>query len=636
MRIRFLIPSVAALLVLAVLLVFSQGAGSAQAPQSDLQIAKSVSPEVIAPGVNVSYTVRLTNTTAAEILVSPLVDTLPDGFEYGGPAPGNEWSKPPDVDGSEVQWTEPITVPASGGRTIRYWVHVPVDAPLRAEPYTNTVVATVGGSTYQDEEGLLVAIGDVSVDKTASAGRVEPGSVVTYSVVFSNSGYAEMPLAVVTDTLPAGVSFLDVTSDSDIQDPPIDHSGMLTWTGPYVIPSHGEYLLKYAVTVPDSDETLSLVNRAGARLADGSIVGPASQEVVVSTGPTSVFLPAVYRNWAPAAFEVSKEANPTAVYAETPGNLVTYTIRVENTGTDPGKLQDIRDTLPPGFTFVSMLSGSGVTEDPVGSSGEIVWNGPFDFAGKSSLTVIYQARASSSVGTYTNVANATAIEGHPPKSPGTAVVEVMEPILLAEDWEDPSPYWTPFLNYWRLKPEQWYIEAGAGINGSNALKHSYFYGVTDPADGAHDALYIYQGPGSDTWTNYRYECMTILNEGYTQGLWFRAKYIPSEDRGRHIEGYFLNWRPGENLVKLMTVRDWEPYAYHFSTLEEIARATYTLHRGEWYKVAVEVSGNNIKAYIDGNLVIDVDHDLFPTGSVGVYAYKVANAAWDNLLVTPLP
>ena len=32
----------------------------------------------------------------------------------------------------------------------------------------------------------------------------------------------------------------------------------------------------------------------------------------------------------------------------------------------------------------------------------------------------------------------------------TATVEVKEPYLLQEEFENPSPYWEPFLNYWRL------------------------------------------------------------------------------------------------------------------------------------------------------------------------------------------
>ena len=638
MRIRFLIPSAAALIALAVVLIFSQGAGSAQEPQLDLQMTKSVSPEMVAPDNLVAYTVQLSSTTAMSIVLSSLVDTLPDGFEYVSLAPGSDWTQEPwDRVSPDIQWAGPITVPATSTLTIRYWVFVPDDVPLSAEPYTNTARAMVDGSLYQAEAGLLVGVGEVSVDKTASGTQVEPGSVVTYSVTFSNSGYVHVPLAVITDLLPAAITYMTMTPGSDIHTAPVDVSGTLSWTGPFTIAPHAQFLVEFEASMPVVSETLSLINKAGGQLADGSVVGPASQEVVVSpSAPMTIILPAIYRFWSPAAFAVSKEASPLVVYAQTPGELITYTVKIENTGTVLGTLSDIRDTLPVGFSFVTMLPGSDVTTAPAGSSGQIIWNGPFDIAGQSALTLVYQVRASSSVGTYTNIATATVTEGIPPQAPGTATVDVIESTLLVEKWEEPSPYWEPFLNYWRLKPEQWYVEWGTGINGSATLKHTYFYGVSDPDDGAHDALYIYQGPGSDAWTNYRFECMAKMNVGYTQGLWFRAKYLPSDLGGRHVEGYFLNWKPGDNVIKLMRIRDYGQWAYHFSIPDELIKANYTLNKGVWYNMAVEVRGNNIKAYVDGNLVIDYSDDGYPTGSVGFFAYKVADAAWDNIVVTPLP
>jgi hypothetical protein len=86
----------------------------------------------------------------------------------------------------------------------------------------------------------------------------------------------------------------------------------------------------------------------------------------------------------------------------------------------------------------------------------------------------------------------------------------------------------------------------------------------------------------------------------------------------------------------MRIRDYGIWAYHFSIPDEIASATYKLSRGVWYDIAVEVRGDNIKAYVDGNLVIDHNDGGYPSGSVGMFAYKIADAAWDNIEVTPLP
>jgi hypothetical protein len=57
--------------------------------------------------------------------------------------------------------------------------------------------------------------------------------------------------------------------------------------------------------------------------------------------------------------------------------------------------------------------------------------------------------------------------------------------------------------------------------------------------------------------------------------------------------------------------------------------------GTWYRIAVEVRGSNIKAFINNQLVMNVNDDTWPTGTVGFFAYKVREGAWDDVLVEPL-
>ncbi|MFC2046495.1 hypothetical protein ACFLTC_03125, partial [Chloroflexota bacterium] len=541
MRSKWIIPSSVALVALISVIFLSQLASQALVPAADLEVVKSVSPEAIAPDELVVYEVVLNNTTAGPLVVSSLVDTLPPDFDYVDLAWDSEWGVDPwDTTPPDVQWSGPITVPVSG-LTLRYNVHVPGSVALRAEPYTNTVVADVGGTLYEGEAGLLVAVGEVSVDKSATQTRVEPGEVATYTVTFNNSGYVARDLDMVVDELPPDVSFKRMTDDSDVT---VGFSpgttGTLVWLPPppLSIPPQGELVVEYEVTMPVVSDTVTLVNEAWGQL-DSTTVGPDSVEVKV--GQTGwVYFPSVMQNYAPPRFTVSKTAYPEVVFSNVAEAPFTYTVAFYNEGTVPGVLEEIRDTLPGGFEFDGMVTGESDVDDgpPPGTTGEIAWTGPFTVDGESSLTLVYRVTSAPTLGTYVNSATATTVEGkgRAPQTPGQATVHISEPLYLEEDWEDPSPHWEPFLNYWRLNWEQWHMGYGQGVGGSTALKHTYHLGVDDPGDGAHDALYMYLDPEAEEWTDYRYEVKTRLADGggALQGLWVRGKYRESEFNRRHV------------------------------------------------------------------------------------------------------
>jgi hypothetical protein len=52
---------------------------------------------------------------------------------------------------------------------------------------------------------------------------------------------------------------------------------------------------------------------------------------------------------------------------------------------------------------------------------------------------------------------------------------------------------------------------------------------------------------------------------------------------------------------------------------------------------VEVCGNNIKAWLNGDQYIDYTDDIIPhmTGTVGFKAWKADTVTWDDIVVTPI-
>jgi len=613
-------------------------------------VTKSVDPAVIAPDELVIYTVMLDNTSGADLTVSSLTDTMPANFEYVGLAPGSGWGGEPACTPPVCAWAGPMEIAAGDSLTLMYRVYVPGSVPLDPQPYVNTVVAAVGPDEYTAQAGLMVGQGEVTLAKTAAPHRVEPGGVVVYSVSLNNDGYVPVPLDTVTDILPDGVTFLGMTPASDIQDPPDGTTGAIVWQGPFEIPAAGELLIQYEAEMPQGEDTLYLYNEVTALLGDGTLLGPASAEVVVSTGGV-VYIPLAMNNWAPPAFSVTKAADPTVVYAEEPGGLITYTVVFNNEGTLPGELAEVRDTLPAGFTYQRMLPGSDVLVDPVGTTGEIAWAGPFPVAGEGTLTLVYEVRASTEIGTYVNSATATASVGESPKEPASATVKVQAAILLEDNFNSNANQWTPFLNYWRLSPEQWWWQDGVGYQGSGAYLHSMYAGP----DEAHDALSMALVPGSEDWTDYRYEARVFLEPtglwAPQVSLWFRGNYQESDVAGQWVLGYYFLIYPKSSKIAFMQTMtpddcigedcDYPDVLYHFSNPMALLEIPYPLGSewfGLWHHIAVEVQGNHMKGYIDGNLALeftDTEGTIIPSGTVGLATYKVPLVRWDDVLVTPL-
>ncbi len=514
--------------------------------------------------------------------------------------------------------------------------------PLSPDPHTNRVTATLNSTEYSAEADLVVGVGEASVEKTASPGRVYPGELVTYTLTFGNSGYTPRSLTAISDVLPSGITFVGMTANSQVSDPPSGSTGTITWQGPFDIPPLGELVVEFAASTPDTTDPLRLENLVSGQLADGTDVED-SVEIIVSTEQTySVYLPLILGRYSPPFFVATKTADPTQVNPDSPGGLITYEVVFTNIGTLPGELSSISDVLPAGFMFEEMHPDSDVSAAPSGTTGEITWTGPFPVEGESSLRLVYQVRATTTIGSnYVNTATAYVSEGKPEQVSASASVAVLQPVLLDENWNSPSPYWEPFLNYpRRLRAAQWYRAPNGGVNGSAGMKHSCYIGFGDYTcedEGAHDAIYMFSGPGSENWTNYRLDADIKLQTGSIIGLWVRGFYEPSELGGRDVGGYYVTLVPSSDRVKLMRLPNDGTWAYHFAAAEDLAIVEVDeLKKKVWNHLAVEVRGNNFKIFLNDQLVIDHNDSRYPTGTIGLKAYRVQDGAWDNIKVTSLP
>jgi len=634
--------------------VITVGEASPDAP-AVLSIAKQVQPPQITPGNVVMYDVTLANTSASDVTISAISDTLPDSFVFVGMAVGSDVSSDPtDNIEPEIGWTGPFTVPASSNLLLRYYVLVLSSVPSRAEPYLNTVRAfPSSGGEVSAIAGLQVAVPVLSLGKEASEANVISTYPLTYTVRITNTGFADGVVNIITDTLPNGVTFDAITPASDISTAPDGTTGEIHWTGSFTVPAQSAQTLSYRVLTPNESEDITKTNQVWAQ-SGSTRLGPAATTVTVGPKRYFGYLPMLVHNWSLPNFFLHKSANPTLASR---GDIITYTVDIENQGSEPGVLSHITDSLPSGFTFDSIVSGGDITASPLVSGNDLIWSGNFPVSGSGHITFSYRVQSAGTAGTYTNTVTALAAPPQYAVHPASAAITLRTEKLLQEDFETGAPNWAPFLNYWRLHPEQWLWDPEDGVNGGGAFTHHAWFGASEPGKGAEDAVAMYLGPGAQQWTDYRYEVKAKVwsrdGDG-TIGVWFRGQYEERNDgSGQWMTGYYLvmGGNPARDswfvrLTQMQIPGDCTGAAcnnpgnlYDFSNPMELdfTRYTGTFQDNHWYDIVIEVRGAHIQAWVDGVLAIDyVDEDLpFLQGTVGFKSYKLHPASWDEVVVTPL-
>jgi len=496
------------------------------------------------------------------------------------------------------------------------------------------------------------------MQKSAQPARVLIGEPVEYTLSVANSGQVTGTVAVISDTLDPSLTFVGMSAGSEVP-APVEVSGTLVWTGPFTVPVGDDLLVKYEASTSGGPGWSWPCNRAEA-WAEGALLGPVQACVEVGPAQGLTFLPTVYKGIKWPYFSAAKAADPALVMAST-GTLVTYTVTLHNEGDLAGVLGSVVDTLPAGFTFVEMVPGSDVMANPSGTSGTITWNGPFNVAGGGQLRVIFRATPSDTPGVYVNWANATALVGHAPWTPASATVTVEPGVLLHDDFNQGIDLWTPFLNYHRLEPGQWYWGATDGVNGTGGLTHDCCTGD----EVASDALMMYLGEGAEQWRNYRVETKVYLTggvdkygnprpyEGDPIALWVRGQWEPHDVEGKWVTGYYVVVTGASNdpdhFLRLAQMRqpgdcgdacrEYGQYAFNNPMVlleSELVPGPFEHYR--WYDLAVEVRGNNIKAWLDGQLLIDYTDEVLPfmEGTVGFKVHETKTASFDDIVVTYLP
>jgi len=507
------------------------------------------------------------------------------------------------------------------------------------------LIVTVGGSMAQEgtdrphdatidlgtstlpEPLAIMATQAITVEKAAETPVVDPDGdlSIAYVVTFTNDAGITVTLDRITDTLPGGFEFWGMAAGSGVAAEPTDKDApTIVWQGPFAVPNGGTLLMRYWIEGISTPGVYT--NKVKARISGGGIVS-ATADVTIQG----------------SMFAVEKRASAETIAVE---KTVDFDVTITNASNVTDVVAVVSDTLPTGLVYQEMTTESDVSQEPAGTTGTIVWTGPFTISPGAELHLIYQVRADET-GTFGNSVVGQDAHGKQFGPAQSQVVVGERKIFLPLVYSHPQPLpppdplnedflngvpdeWTPFVNWPELNANQWKWRG----DGENWGRLDFL-----PGDELEQwSLNMYLGEGAQDWTDYRVEAKVRAPKDYNHplfGVWFRGTYEERTDnQGGIVGGYMVTLRPDKNQVYLQKI-DANTRQLTFKSLQS---NWHWVDTNEWYEVVIEVQGGKIMVWIDGENRLGVWDETWGRGTVGFGVFR-GHGGIDSIRVTkldPLP
>jgi uncharacterized repeat protein (TIGR01451 family) len=314
-----------------------------------VSITKEVTPDSVAPGDTVTYTITVTNVGNVDAHLANIEEiALPAGFSYVAGSTSGLITDDPTISGQTLTWNGDWVVAPAGEATLSYQATaggVPGTYPSGAatdEVCIDTIVSI--------EETALVTVtlnADLSLDLGVDNATPPLNDNITFTITVTNDGPNTATAVAVTDLLPSGLTYISSNPSQ---------GSYTSATGLWDIGSvskGGSVTLDITARV---DSTVGIINTAELTASDQ----PDPDSTPNNHDPGEDDQAGVLINTI-ADLAISKSDAPDPVDAD---SLLTYTLSVTNNGPDDTLNIQVVDVLPVGVTFQS-AAGSGwiCTED---------------------------------------------------------------------------------------------------------------------------------------------------------------------------------------------------------------------------------------------------------------------------------
>lgn len=318
---------------------------------ADLSVTKSDSPDPVAAGANLTYTIDVSNAGPSSADTVSLSDTLPAPTTFVSLSSPGGWSCSTPAVGAGGTVTCSIASLASATTdSFTLVVNVP---PSVASGTVLSNTATVSSSTADPVPGdnsatattTVAGAADTSLTKTADPNPVLAGTNLTYTLTASNEGPSDAASVSLSDPLPAGTTFVSLSAPGgwSCSTPAVGANGTVTCSSALLLVG---------------SEVFTVVVAVDPTLADGTVLTNTATLTAATSDPnpgdTSATTNTTVNTLADLSITKTDRVDPVA-----PGQDLSYTIVVTSTGPSAALNASWTDTLPAGTTFVSLTSAPG-------------------------------------------------------------------------------------------------------------------------------------------------------------------------------------------------------------------------------------------------------------------------------------
>ncbi|MBO9664654.1 hypothetical protein [Dokdonella sp.] len=345
-----------------------------------LAIAKALTGEsgsaagVAEAGEQLTYTITLSNSGSSDALDQSITDRLDPNVTFVSADNGGT------LVGGNVQWTG-LSVPAGGSLALTVTVRVADPIPAGVTQIGNVAYdPSIGppdcsttpqppNCTSTPTPSVVTIVKALAGESGALPGVAEPGEQLTYTITLSNTGGSDATGYGVTDALDPNTGFVSADNGG------VHAAGVVTWSN-LTVPANGSLVLTVVVQVADPlpAGVEQIANVAYETGTTPPTCPPAGGQCVVIPTEGAVVI----------AKTLSGESGSLGGVAE-PGEQLTYTITLTNTGGSAVSGYAVSDRLDPNTLFVSASDGGAF------AAGVVNWSGlAIPANGTLSLTVVVQ------------------------------------------------------------------------------------------------------------------------------------------------------------------------------------------------------------------------------------------------------
>jgi len=432
-----------------------------------LPLTKSANMMNAAPGYPITYYLTYSNTGAASATNVVITDSLPTDLTYvpGSADGGGTYTSAANT----LTWALPTLAPGQWGQiTFRATIAsqtaigstIKNTATIRS---TQTPVPLTSNTAVVTVASPMLTLAKSVYNSANSATNVQytaPGTPLTYTLAYGNTGTASATNLVLTDALPNDISYVPGSADGGGSYEPASRT--ITWPMPALAPGmFGQ--VSFQATIDGTATSGSTINNTASITSAETPIPLASNTASVTVAPPVLSVLKSIYSTASSAINVSSAGQ---------GATIEYFLLCGNSGSSSATNLVLTDTLPAGITYVpdSASSSGAYNADTRTLSWSLGTLGP----GQSEL-VIFQATVDDDAplgSTITNTAMISSTEIPVPVPSNAATFTVLPPrctdLLADVDFTNgyrfttDSSLWNMDNWGWRQPPAYWSASPSQG------------------------------------------------------------------------------------------------------------------------------------------------------------------------------